>query len=112
LGYIVVDAAALPAAPGTHPAASPFDKAVGAALGVRGFGVYQVELPPGAQTVPHDHSDDGAEDVYAAIRGSGVVVVDGEEIAIAPGTFVAVTPESTRHVRAGENGLVLIAICR
>jgi len=40
------------------------------------------------------------------------VVVDGEEVAIAPGTFVAVTPESTRHVRAGENGLVLIAICR
>ena len=108
----MVDAAALPAAPGPHPAASPFDKGVGAALGVLGFGVYQVELPPDAQTVPHDHADDRAEDVYAAIRGSGVVVVDGEEVPISPGRFIAVTPESTRHVRAGYDGLAFIAICR
>jgi quercetin dioxygenase-like cupin family protein len=112
LGYTVVDAAALPAAAGPHPAASPFDKGVGAALGVRGFGVYQVELPPGAQTVPHDHTGDGAEDVYAAIRGSGVVVVDGDEIEIQAGRFVAVTPDARRHVRAGADGLVFIAICR
>jgi uncharacterized cupin superfamily protein len=112
MAYRVVDAAALPAAPGPHPAASSYDKGVGAALGVQAFGIYQVELPAGAQTVAHDHADDRAEDVYAAIRGAGVVVVDGEEVGIGPGTFVAVTPDSTRYVRAGENGLVFIAICR
>jgi uncharacterized cupin superfamily protein len=112
VAYTVVDAEALPAAPGPHPAASPFDKGVGAALGVRGFGVYQVELPPGAETVTHDHADDDAEDVYAAVSGSGVVVVDGDEVSIAPGTFIAVTPDSTRHVRAGDDGLTFIAICR
>jgi uncharacterized cupin superfamily protein len=108
----MVDAEAVPAAPGPHPAASPYDKGIGAALGVRAFGVYQVELPAKAKTVPHDHADDGAEDVYAVIRGTGVVVVDGEEVAIGPGAFVAVAAESTRHVRAGEDGLVFIAICR
>jgi mannose-6-phosphate isomerase-like protein (cupin superfamily) len=112
LAYTVVDAAALAAAPGPHPAASAYDKGVGAALGVRGFGLYQVELPAGGQTVSHDHADDGAEDVYAVLQGSGVVVVDGEEVEIGPGQFVAVTPESTRHVRAGEHGLTFIAICR
>jgi uncharacterized cupin superfamily protein len=112
LGYAVVDAAALRAEPGPHPAASAYDKGVGAALGVRDFGVYQVELPPGAQTVPHDHAGDGAEDVYAAIGGSGVVVVDGDEVPIAPGQFIAVTPDSRRHVRAGSDGLIFIAICR
>jgi uncharacterized cupin superfamily protein len=112
VGYRLVDAAALTAAPGPHPAASPFDKGVGAALGVQAFGVYQVELPAGAQTVAHDHADDGAEDVYAVIRGTGVVVVDGEEVAIGPGAFIAVSPDSTRHVRAGEDGLIFIAICR
>ena len=108
----MVDAAALPAARGPHPAASPYDKGIGAALGVRGFGVYQVEVPPGAETIPHDHAADGAEYVYAAIRGSGVVIVDGGEAPIAPGRFIAVTPDSTRHVRAGDDGLTFIAICR
>jgi len=112
LGCSVVDVAELRAAPGPHPAASAYDKGVGAALGVRGFGVYQVELPPGAQTVAHDHAADGAEDVYAAIHGTGVVVVDGDEVPIAPGRFIAVTPDSTRHVRAGDDGLTFIAICR
>jgi uncharacterized cupin superfamily protein len=112
VAYRVVDAAALPAAPGPHPAASRYDKGIGAALGVHGFGVYQVELPPGAETVAHDHTDDGAEDVYAVIEGTGVVIVDEDEVPIAPGRFIAVTPDSKRHVRAGEDGLTFIAICR
>lgn len=65
-----VDAAQLPATPGPHPAASPYDKGVGQALGVRAFGIYQIELPPGAQTVRHDHLDDRTEDVYAILSGS------------------------------------------
>jgi uncharacterized cupin superfamily protein len=112
VGYRVVDAAELRAAPGPHPAASAFDKGVGAALGVERFGVYQVELPPGAETVAHDHADDGAEDVYAFLRGSGIVVVDAGEVSVRPGMFVAVEQASTRRVRAGPDGLVFIAICR
>lgn len=112
MAYRSVDAAELAAGPGRHPAASVYDRDVGAALGVRAFGVYQVELPPGAETVAHDHVDDGAEDVYAAIHGAGVVIVDGAEVPLAPGTFVAATPDSTRQVRAGPEGLIFIAICR
>lgn len=112
MGYRVVDAAELAAAPGPHPAASAYDKGIGAALGVERFGIYQVELPPGAETVTHDHAADGGEDVYAAVRGSGVVVVDREEIAVRPGVFVAVDRDSTRNVRAGPDGLVFIAVCR
>lgn len=109
--YTTVDAATLKPAPGPHPAASPHDKGVGQALGVRAFGIYQVELPPGTETVRHDHLDDGAEDVYAVIEGTGTVVVDGEQVPVEPGRFVAVTPDSARHVRAGEAGLVFIAVC-
>ncbi len=71
----------------------------------------QVELPPAAETVRHDHADDGAEDVYAVLHGTGVVVVDGQEVPVRPGQFIAVTPESTRHVRAGDSGLIFIAVC-
>jgi uncharacterized cupin superfamily protein len=111
MGYARVDAAALTPAPGPHPAASRYDKAIGAELGVRAFGLYQVELPPGARTVRHDHRDDGAEDVYAVLAGGGTVVVDGVEVPVSPGQFITVTPNSTRQVRAGEGGLVYIAVC-
>ena len=111
MGYRAVDAAELAAAPGPHPAASAYDKGVGAALGVQRFGIYQVELPPGAETVAHDHAEDGAEDVYAVLRGSGSVLVDDEEVPVRPGTFVAVERASTRLVRAGPGGLVFIAVC-
>lgn len=59
----------------------------------------------------HDHLADGAEDVYAVIDGSGTVIVDGAEVPVAAGQFIAVTPDSARYVRAGDDGLVLIAVC-
>jgi mannose-6-phosphate isomerase-like protein (cupin superfamily) len=45
------------------------------------------------------------------IGGSGKVVVDGEDVPVWPGVFVAVTPNSTRYVQAGDAGLVYIAVC-
>jgi uncharacterized cupin superfamily protein len=110
LSYKAVDAAAPKPAPGPHPAASPHDKGIGQALGVHAFGLYQVELPPGEQTVRHDHTDDGAEDVYAIVHGTGTVV-DGQEVPVRPGRFIAVTPDSARQVRAGDGGLIFIAVC-
>jgi mannose-6-phosphate isomerase-like protein (cupin superfamily) len=106
-----VHAADVEAKPGSHPAASAFDKGIGQALGVRAFGLYQIELPAGAETVAHDHLGDGAEDAYAFVRGTGVVVIDDHEVAVGPGEFVAVTTEARRHVRAGDDGLVFIAVC-
>lgn len=84
---------------------------MGRRLGLRTFDVYQVELPPRANSVEHDHSDDGAEDMYAVIHGDGQVVVDGEEVPVRTGMFVAGTAGSTRYVRAGGAGLVYIAVC-
>ena len=109
--YTKVDGADIDPAPGPHLAASPFDKRIGEALGVRAFGFYEVELPAGSSTVPHDHQDDRAEDVYAVIRGSGVVVIDGHEVPLSPGQYIAVTPESRREVRAGDQGFAFIAVC-
>ena len=54
MSYRTVDAASLKPSLGPHPAASPYDKGIGQALGLRAFGLYQVELPPGEQTVGHD----------------------------------------------------------
>lgn len=109
--HVIVDADSIPSGPGPHPAASPYDKRISEALGISAFEVYQVELPAGAHTVPHDHLDDRNEDVYAIIAGAGWAVVDDETIPIRPGQFVSVDIGSTRYLKAGEDGLTVIALC-
>ena len=109
--YRIVDPATIVAGPGPHPAASPYDKRISEALGVRAFEVYRVELPPGAETVAHDHTDDRVEDVYAFTSGTGWVVVNGERVAVRAGQYVAVTLDARRQVVAGDDGLVFTAVC-
>ena len=111
MGYRLVRADQVPAAPGPHPAASAYDRGIGEALGVSAFGLYQVELPPGETTVLHDHVDDQAQDAYVILSGHGVVVADGDEVAVAPGDFIAIDAESRRQVRAAADGLTFIAVC-
>ena len=111
VGYKIADASSLPAAPARHPAASPYDKGIDQRLGLRTFDVYQVELPPRANSVEHDHCGDGAEDMYAVIQGDGQVVIDGEQVPVRAGMYVAVTAGSARYVRVGGTGLVYIAVC-
>ncbi|MGO4784211.1 hypothetical protein [Cryobacterium sp. W22_MBD10_FK3] len=111
MSYSVIHNDDVQAGRGPHPAASPFDKRISESLNLRGFEMYKVELPPGATTELHNHLDDSVEDAYAIVRGGGWVVVDGEEIAVSAGHFVAVTEESTRFIKAGDGGCDLIAVC-
>jgi uncharacterized cupin superfamily protein len=111
MSYSIVDPASILAGPGPHPAASPFDKRISEALGVRAFEVYQVELPPGESTVRHDHREDRVEDVYAITFGSGWVVVNDKRVPVSQGQYVAVTMDAARHCQAGSDGLVFTAIC-
>lgn len=109
--YTIVDPATMPAEPGPHPAASPYDKRVSDHLGLTTFAAYLVELPPEATTVPHDHVDDDVEDLYVIVRGSGWLVVDDERVPVRPRQFVVVTQQSRRHLVAGADGLDLVAVC-
>lgn len=111
VAYTIVDPSSVTAGLGPHPAASPFDKRVSEALGVNAFAVYQVELPPEAETVRHDHVADNVEDLYFIVSGDGWVIVDDEQVPLRPGIFVAVTVESTRQVRAGSSGITFVALC-
>ncbi len=40
------------------------------ALGVAGFGINQIELPPGASGREHDEGASGQEEVYVVLAGS------------------------------------------
>jgi mannose-6-phosphate isomerase-like protein (cupin superfamily) len=86
-------------------------KKVRAELGVSSFGVQVIDLPPNFSDYPeHDHAEQGQEEVYAAIKGSGELEVDGERIAISPEVIVRVGPASRRKVYSGPDGLRVLAM--
>lgn len=109
--FSVVNVSDVPASDSEHPASSPYDRRLTGPLGITRFGLYEVDLPAGAATVPHDHRDDHAEDAYVVVRGSGWLVVDGAETALVAGDSAGVTEEPERWFRAGPEGCTLIAIC-
>ncbi|QWS34949.1 cupin domain-containing protein [Curtobacterium aetherium] len=111
MSFTVVHTADVPASGAEHPASSPWDRRLNGALGITRFGLYEVDLPAGATTVPHDHREDHAEDAYVVVRGSGWLVVDGTETALSVGDAAAVTEQPERWFRAGEDGCTLVAVC-
>ncbi len=86
-------------------------KKVRAELGVSSFGMQVIDLPPDYADYPeHDHEESGQEEVYAVLRGSGRIEVDGERIDISPDVIVRVGPAARRKVFAGPKGLRMIAL--
>lgn len=98
---------------------------VAVALGVSSLGISIEELAPGADEYPeHDHSEEGIggqmfaqrpqqlgqEEVYVALRGSGVLEADGQAYPIDTDHIVRVGPAVRRKIVAGPDGLRLLAI--
>jgi mannose-6-phosphate isomerase-like protein (cupin superfamily) len=96
-----------------------------AALGVSSFGISIEEFGAGADEYPeHDHDADGLggkmfgerteqlgqEEVYVALRGSGTLIVEGEEYPIDSDHIVRVGPGVARKILAGPDGLRLLAL--
>ncbi|WP_181693430.1 cupin domain-containing protein [Natronomonas sp. LN261] len=48
-------------------------------LGCENLGMTLLELEPGAKGKPHDHAEDGQEEVYLVVDGALTVRVGGEE---------------------------------
>ena len=104
MSHTVIDAADV------EPSFGVFRK-MRAALGATGFGINQVELPPGASGVEHDETDGGQEEVYVVLSGSGVDADRRPRTSSssrAGGS--ASTPAHTRMPIAGPDGLVMIMV--
>jgi mannose-6-phosphate isomerase-like protein (cupin superfamily) len=80
------------------------------ALDARAFGFNYFTLPPGADGREHDHLDNGQEEVYFVVQGSGTMRIDEEEVPLRAGRFLRVDAASTRRPTAGPDGLEFLTI--
>jgi mannose-6-phosphate isomerase-like protein (cupin superfamily) len=82
-----------------------------AELGVDSFGLQVMDIPAGYDGYPeHDHSEDGQEEVYLALRGSAEIEIEGERHPLDAETMVRVSPGTKRKIWPGDEGIRLLAI--
>ena len=82
-----------------------------AELGVSSFGIQVIDMPPNVDAYPeHDHSQDGQEEVYVAMRGGGEIEIDGERHPLDTDTMVRVSAGTKRKLYPGDEGMRVLVI--
>jgi mannose-6-phosphate isomerase-like protein (cupin superfamily) len=82
-----------------------------AELGVTSFGMQIIRMPPEYGDYPeHDHAEDGQEEVYVALGGSGWIDIDGERVDFDKDTLVRVASGTKRKVHPGPGGLQMLVL--
>jgi mannose-6-phosphate isomerase-like protein (cupin superfamily) len=82
-----------------------------AELGIESFGLQVLDFPRNADRYPeHDHAEDGQEEVYIVLRGSGEIEIDGERHPLDIDTMVRVSSGTARKLRTGDEGMRVLAI--
>lgn len=82
-----------------------------AELGVTSFGMQVVDMPPNYSEYPeHDHAEHSQEEVFAVLRGSGEMDVEGERVALNPDVIIRVGAKAKRKMLAGPEGLRVLAL--
>ena len=66
------------------------------------LGVSVLECDPGWAGKPHDHAEDGQEEVYVLVEGETTVTVDGEDVSLEAGDALRLAPEEERRIHNGE----------
>lgn len=86
-------------------------KRVRAELGVESFGIQILDLPPSFENYPeHDHSSDGQEEVYLALRGNAEIEIEGERSPLDADHIARVGPGVKRKVWPGPDGVRLLIV--
>lgn len=80
------------------------------ALALTGAEISLNELPAGAG-VPFVHAHKENEEIYGVLAGKGKAVIDGEEISLAVGDWLKITPAAKRQFfAADDSGITYICI--
>jgi hypothetical protein len=82
-----------------------------AELGVESFGMQIIDMPPNYENYPeHDHAQDGQEEVYVTLRGSGELDVAGERHPLDADHVARVGPGVMRKVYPGAEGIRILVL--
>jgi len=86
-----------------------------AELGVTAWGMQVLTLPANWDGYPeHNHDadafDPNQEEVYIPLEGSAILVADGAEYELRPGSMARVGPEQARRLLPGPDGIRLVAL--
>jgi mannose-6-phosphate isomerase-like protein (cupin superfamily) len=80
-------------------------------MGITAFGITLGTSPPNDDSDPgHDHEDDGQEELYVVLEGSGTFTIDGQPHPVRKGHLLLVGPASKRQVAAGPDGMQVLTI--
>ncbi|WP_154053617.1 cupin domain-containing protein [Olsenella uli] len=79
-------------------------------LGLTGAEVSVNKLPAGAG-VPFVHAHKDNEEIYGVLEGAGSATIDGEDIELAAGDWLRVSPTAHRQFRAAsDSGITYVCI--
>jgi hypothetical protein len=86
-----------------------------ASLGVSGWGMQLMTLPPDWDGYPNHRHDAGVEDgnqeeVDIPIEGSGTLYAGDQAVELRPGMMVRVGPEQLRKIVPGQDGIQFVAL--
>jgi quercetin dioxygenase-like cupin family protein len=98
--YTIVDAASLEGR----------RKLIAKELGANAIRLNRFDNQPGQEGKEHDERGSGQEEIYIPVEGKGFIRIGEDEIPLEPGRFVLVTPEETRQVVAGPDGLAYVIV--
>jgi quercetin dioxygenase-like cupin family protein len=79
------------------------------ALDCANLGVSVLDVEAGWSGKPHDHADDGEEEVYVLVEGTATVTVADETVSMGPGDALRVDSGATRRIDAEADSLFVIA---
>lgn len=74
------------------------------------LGLTVVDCPPGWEGKPHDHADEGEEEVYLLVEGEATITVDGEDVSLAAGDALRVAPGARRQIHNGDTESTFVVV--
>jgi hypothetical protein len=87
-----------------------FAKLVRRGLDITAFGANIMDLPPDYSTKSHDESESGQQELYVALRGSGSVVIDEQQLPLDAEHLVRVDAGTARILSSGPDGVRVLCI--
>ena len=65
---------------------------------------------PAGQEVPFLHAHKENEEIYVFLRGNGVFLIDGQDVAVCEGSVIKVAPAGKRGLKAGNADLIYACV--